>query len=460
MQIVPATAAHHATPKGSLLRVLGVSFGIAVTLGSTIGIGILRTPGTVAQHLGSVGLVIAVWAIGGLYAIVGALAVAELATMLPRAGGWYVYARRALGEYAGFTVGWINWVSFCTAVASISIAIGEYAGRLAPVLAGRAKAIAVAVLLVFTLMHWLGVRVGGRAQEWTSFTAALGFVALVVACFVVGGTTASVGVEPAGAAGSTTIAALPVALAIAFQSVIFTYDGWYGAIYFSEEDTDPTRNLPRAMIGSVLVIVTLYLLVNLALLHVLPLSRVAASQLAAADAAQVMFGARGEAIITALSVLSLLSVMNAGFMQTARILYGMSRDGLFLPEVAVVNRRGTPTMALLAGSAVEILLVVSGTFEKLLAITAFFFVVMYGSGFVSLFVLRAREPDLPRPFKAWGYPATVLIAVGLSFVFLVGVIVSDSANSLYALMAMAAGYPVYLASKSMISARETDSGGF
>jgi len=208
------------------------------------------------------------------------------------------------------------------------------------------------------------------------------------------------------------------------------------------------------------VIVTLYLLVNLALLHVLPLSRVAASQLAAADAAQVMFGARGEAIITALSVLSLLSVMNAGFMQTARILYGMSRDGLFLPEVAVVNRRGTPTMALLAGSAVEILLVVSGTFEKLLAITAFFFVVMYGSGFVSLFVLRAREPGLPRPFKAWGYPATVLIAVGLSFVFLVGVIVSDSANSLYALMAMAAGYPVYLASKSMISARDTDSGGF
>ncbi len=126
-------------PKRPLLRVLGVSFGIAVTLGSTIGLGILRTPGTVAAHLGSVPLlVIAVWTISGLYAaLLGTLAVTELTTMLPQAGGWYVYARRALGDYAGFTVGWINWASFCTSGASIAIAIGDYGTRLAPMLSGE-----------------------------------------------------------------------------------------------------------------------------------------------------------------------------------------------------------------------------------------------------------------------------------------------------------------------------------
>jgi APA family basic amino acid/polyamine antiporter len=284
-----------------------------------------------------------------------------------------------------------------------------------------------------------------------SFATALGFLALIVACFAFGGTTASVSLERTGASVPATVAAVSIALAISFQSVIFTYDGWYGAIYFSEEDTDPTRNLPRSMIGAVLVIVALYLLVNVALLHVLPLSQLAASQLAAADAAQIMFGAQGGEIITALSLLSLLGVMNAGFMQTPRILYGMSRDGFFLSRAAVVNQRGTPTIALFVGTVTQILLVATGTFEKLLAITAFFWVVMYGSGFISLFVLRTREPDLPRPFPAWGYPWTTLVVVVLSFVFLVGVIISDTTNSIYALTSVAISYPAYLIVKRITS---------
>ena len=125
--------------KRALLRVLGVSFGLAVTLGSTIGVGILRTPGTVAAQLGNVRLVVAIWLVGGLYALVGTLAVAELATMLPQAGGWYVYARRALGEYAGFVVGWINCAAFCASSASIAIALGDYGVRLAPIEAMKAS---------------------------------------------------------------------------------------------------------------------------------------------------------------------------------------------------------------------------------------------------------------------------------------------------------------------------------
>jgi len=437
--------------KGALLRILGVSFGVAVTLGSTIGIGILRTPGTVAAQLGNVGLIMAVWIVGGIYALFGTLAVAELATRLPQAGGWYVYARRAFGEYAGFTIGWINWISFCTAAASIAIAIGEYAIRLMPAFSGNSKVIAIAILLAFTLVHWLGLRLGSRAQELMSFAAALGFVGFVVACFVFGEAAASVTSERTVLQVPASVAAISIALVISFQSVIFTYDGWYGAIYFSEEDTNPARNLPRAMIGAVLVIIALYLLVNLALLYVLPLSRLAGSQLAAADAAQAMFGAQSGKIITALAFLSLLSVMNAGFMQTPRILYGMSRDGLFLSRASAVNRRGTPTIALSICTVTEILLVLTGTFEKLLAITAFFWVVMYGSGFVSLFVLRSRDPVSPHVFMAWGHPWTTLVVVVLSFVFLAGVIISDTANSIYALALVAMSYPAYLIVRRLTS---------
>jgi APA family basic amino acid/polyamine antiporter len=326
--------------------------------------------------------------------------------------------------------------------ASITIVLGEYVGRLVPALASSIKAIAIAALLVFTLLHWLGLRVGSRAQKLMGFATALGFVALIAACFIFGRSNVANSTQVTTSVPATA-SAIFLALVLAFQSVIVTYDGWYGAIYFSEEDEDPTHNLPRALLSAVLVIIAIYMLVNLALLYVLPLSILVASQLAAADAAQAIFGARGGQIITALSFLSLLSVTNACFMETPRIMYGMGRDGLFTASATRVNDKGTPTTALFISALAAIIFVASGTFDKLVAITAFFYVVMYGSGFVALFVLRRRAPELARPFKAWGYPWTTLIVVALSLVFLVGVLISDRRNSVYALLMLALSYPVY-----------------
>lgn len=169
----------------------------------------------------------------------------------------------------------------------------------------------------------------------------------------------------AGVHAPATLAAIFVAFTLSFQSVIFTYDGWYGAIYFADEDRNPSRNLPRSMIGAVLLIIAIYLLVNLALLYVLPLSQLAASQLAAADAAQAVFGAKSGRLITVPAFISLVSVTNAGFMQTPRILYGMSRDGLFLSSGSAVNPGGTPSVALIISSVTEILLVITGTLSVL-----------------------------------------------------------------------------------------------
>ncbi|HYY57899.1 MAG TPA: APC family permease [Pyrinomonadaceae bacterium] len=443
MEPIQATVKLQAAGKERLLRIFGVGFGIAGAIGATIGAGILRTPGLVAAQLGDANLIIAAWILGGVYAMLGAISIAELGASLPRAGGWYVYARRAFGLYAGFATGWMDWLGNCASLAWVAITIGEYSLALAPNLGTSAKTIGVAVILLFSLLHLLGARIGGDSQKLLSLAKALAFLALVAACFIFGGKTTA-GATQTALHLPPTPAALAIALVFALQAIITTYDGWYGSIYFAEEFQDPPRDIPRSLFGSVLSIICIYVLVNLALLYVLPLPQIAASNLPVADAAQAVFGAYSGQLITALALLSLLGLINAVTMGGPRILFGLSRDRLFSSVGARVNRGGTPVVALFLTTLAAVILVISGTFERLLAMAAFLYVAIYITGFAALFVLRKREPELPRPFKAWGYPWTTLIVLAGSILFLVGAIVSDTANSIYAVLLIALSYPVYL----------------
>lgn len=239
-----------AAERGKSLKILGLTFGVAVTIGGMIGLGILRTPGAVAGQLGSFWLILAVWVLGGLYAILGTIAVAELSTSLPTAGGWYVYARRAFGDYGAFVVGWGDWMGSCATIAFVAITIGEYLPKLFLPLSGSINAIAFVTLFVFGLLNWLGLRVGSRVQELTSFAKAFAFLILIAACFIHGGQLTA-NAEQATLNAPVGFAAMFVAVMLALQAVIYTYDGWYGAIYFAEEDRDPARNLPRAMLFGV-----------------------------------------------------------------------------------------------------------------------------------------------------------------------------------------------------------------
>ena len=193
----------------------------------------------------------------------------------------------------------------------------------------------------------------------------------------------------------------------------------------------------------VLLVMILYLLVNLALIHVLPISQLAASKLAAADAMQVMFGALGGKIVTAFALLSILGVLNAILMFTPRTLYALARDGLFSSKALVVNKGGTPTVALAVTAAVALILIPMGTFEKLMALYAFFAIANNIVLIGALFALRKRSPDLPRPFKTWAYPFAPLGVLLVSLALFVGFIVSDTRNSIYALVILAASYPLY-----------------
>ncbi|HEV7745760.1 MAG TPA: APC family permease [Pyrinomonadaceae bacterium] len=428
--------------RGRLLRVLGVGFGVAVIIGNTIGAGIFRAPGSIAAQLPHPWLFLGVWILGGLYALLGAVSLAELGAMIPRSGGQYVFARYALGEYAGFIVGWSDWLSTCGSAAAVSLLIGKFAGALFPVLNGQTKAaaIAAAIAIVFAVLQWGGIIWGSTTQNLTSLLKAFAFLALIVAAFIFGGQGSLTSGQLATPAGL----GLLTALVLSLQSVIYTYDGWNGVVYFSEEVENPGRDVPRAMFGGVFTIIVIYLLVNVALLYVLPISQIAGQDLAAGAAAQVIFGRHGNTIFLTLTVLSMLSAINAYHLMSTRVLFAISRDGLFAKRAAEVNEGGTPTVALFTSAAVAVLFIVFGqTFEKVITVLAFFFVANYTLSFISVFVLRLREPEKERPYRAWGYPVTTALALIGSVLFLIGAIASDTRNSIYALVLLAASYPLF-----------------
>jgi APA family basic amino acid/polyamine antiporter len=433
--------------RGHLLRVLGAGFGLAVIIGNTIAAGIFRAPGVIAEQLPSPGLFLLVWLAGGLYAMLGAISLAELGTMIPRSGGQYVFSRYALGEYAGFIVGWSDWISSCGSTAAVALVIGTFSGALIPVLSGKAAVVAAAVAIFFAVLQWRGIVWGSNIQNFTSLLKALAFFALIVAAFILGGGGAFTSSEP-----SSTSAVTMLAIIISLQSAIYTYDGWSGVIYFSEEVRNPGRDIPRALFGGVLTITAIYMLVNVALLYVLPITQIAGKEFAAGEAANVIFGARGDTIFRILTIVSMLSGINALHLMATRVIFAMSRDGLFTRKAAAVNEGGTPGVSLFLSTLVAVLFILFGqTFEKVITVLAFFFVANYILSFVSLFVLRRREPDKPRAYRAWGYPVTPALALIGSVLFLVGAIAADTRNSVYALLLLAVSYPVFRVVKQLQS---------
>ncbi|HSE42779.1 MAG TPA: APC family permease, partial [Acidobacteriota bacterium] len=390
---------------------------------------------------GSAWLILFIWVIGGIYTLLCANYQAELATMIPKAGGPYVYAQRAYGNYGGFVVGWSDWLGNLTPLAYLPIALAEYLSALVPAFSPHVKVVAISTLSLLALMNWMGLRFGSGAQKILSFLKAVALVAFVIACFALGGhkTNAVQAITtPAN------FSALLVALVLSFQLVIGTFGGWNSVIYFAEEDRDPSRNIPRSLFGGVLVVISIYLLVNLALLYTLSISQMAASKLPAADAMQQIFGGSGGQIVTIIAVISLIAILNAALMFIPRTLYALGRDRLFFAKAALVNEGGTPTVALSITFIAAVLLMLTGTFEQLFTIYAFYNVLGNILLILSLFILRRREPNLPRPYKTWGYPVAPILLLLIAIALFVGFVVSDTTKSLQASATLAISIPIYL----------------
>jgi APA family basic amino acid/polyamine antiporter len=284
-------------------------------------------------------------------------------------------------------------------------------------------------LASLALLNWIGLRVGSRAQEIASLAKALGLIALVIAAFTM----------PVKAGAASLLPdnlflhprSIFLGLMLALQGVVVTYDGWYAPIYFVEEDTDPAKNLPRSMIGTALSCIAIFLLVNAGLFHVLRMDHLAGSPMPTVDAAMLLFGSYGRRFILLIAVIGVISSVNAGLLFAPRILFSMSRDGLLPRSITSVNRGGTPSLALFLCAVTSIAVVLSGSFDTLIAIGSVLYVAVYLSGFASLMILRRNEPDLPRPYKAWWYPWSTVLVLLASAAFLLGSVIGDLKHSLF-----------------------------
>jgi APA family basic amino acid/polyamine antiporter len=430
----------HVGSRRPLRRILGLGFGLAIVFGNTVGLGILRLPGTLAAALGEPHLIVSFWVVGGIYALLGAVAVAELSTMYPEAGGFYVYARHAFGNGAGFVIGWLDWLINVTAVASVAMTATAFLGSLWASAVTEPRAVAITILAVFTALHWAGLKFGRVLTTVISAAVGLMLATLVVACFIVTPVAGTPTPHLAATAASLPLFSMAMlgAVVTAFRSVLVTFDGWYSPIYLAEESTNPTHTLPRALVGGTLLVAVLYLVINIALLRVLPLAALAASQLPAADAARVVLPHGGAELVTVISLLTMSSVINACLLVTPRILFAISRAGFFAERAARISVNGTPRVALALTSSAAAILIISGTFEQIIALSAVMFLVNYICAYLALFVLRRKERTTRRPYRAYGFPVTTAVVLVGSVLFLVAAVVEDRRSGLVAGMMIAA----------------------
>jgi basic amino acid/polyamine antiporter, APA family len=434
----PSAVDPAAAPRG-LLRVLGLAFGVSIVVGGTVGIGIMRTPGPVAGKLGNPDLIYLVWLLAGIYALIATNVYAELASSVPRAGGPFVFVRRGLGDYPGFVAGWSDFANNAVTNAWTAVACSEFLVQLLPGLSGRENLLAPALIVLLTAVNSVGVRTGSGLQQVLTLLKVLLLVGLVVAAFAYAGSA------PASVASSRphSLGATVVAVVVSVQLVLETYSGYNGSCYFAEELTDPGRTLPRSMFVGTLLVILLYLMVNAALLHVLSPAQLAASTLPAADALATLYGPVARTAVIAIAAASALALLHGGVLLTPRILYGMSRDSLFIRSGTYVTQTGVPLVALWVSAAISIAFATLGSFEVLFAISGSLTLMLDPLCAVALFALRRREPALVRPYRAVGFPwlpGLVVIVGGVLFIAYIG---ANPTPSLIACALLAVAFPLF-----------------
>lgn len=392
---------------GEVRRQLGLLDTTALCAGSIIGSGIFFLPATMAGALPATGPLLGVWFAAGVVSILGALCLAELGTMMPEQGGLTIYLREAFGPFWGFLYGWTCFALTNTvALAAIAMVFAEYLGVLLPMGAGVQRGVAIAAIAGFTLLNCLGVREGATTQNILTGLKVLLMAGIVAAAFLL----------PGGGPGNLEPLTLArpeggyaPGLAVAFLGALFAYDGWVNISFVGGEVRDPSRTLPRAVLWGTGVVVLLYLAVNLAFLWVLSPAGVAATPLVASETLGRLAGPAGAQVIAFVIVVSTLGALNGNLLSCARVPFALAREGRFPAVAGRLGRRGTPVAALLLQGAWAIVLSFSGTYVQLTQWMVYGAFIFFGMGAVAVIALRRRRPDLPRPYRVWGYPATPVV---------------------------------------------------
>jgi len=404
-----------------LLRVLGLIFGVAVVVGGMVGQGILRTPGIVASAVHSPEAILLLWIVGGGLVAISAFAYVELGTAIPRAGGPYDFVRHAFGPLAGVIAGWGQWFVLVTQEAFLAIVVAEFLHRVGIWPSVGTSLLAVGILAVFWLVNWTGTRISGGSQIAFSAIKGAALIALVVLLFA----------QPAARQPAVTPAeGIGLAgIVVAMRAIINTYDGWQEFVLFGEEVERPERTLPRAMATGILSVAVLYVLVNMALLHVLPPADMANSTLPAADAMKLALGPTGDLALTLFGVVSVAAITNLTVMKSARITFALARAGHLPAKLSDVASTGTPRSALTVSSVLAAGFAATGTYATVVAANVAMTVALAVVVNMAAVRLRSREPNLPRPFRIPIYPLPAVAAVGLNLALLAALVAEDPMHS-------------------------------
>jgi APA family basic amino acid/polyamine antiporter len=442
-----------AAKQPQLLRALGLWETTAIVMGVMIGTAVFIVPAEITREVGSPRAALAVWAVGGLLSLFGALSFAELAAMMPQAGGQYVYLREAYGSLIGFLCGWtFFWAAQSGGISVLAVGFAQYLGDFFPLSPWQQKAAAAASIVLFTAINYRGVREGGRVQSLLTGLKVGAIAALIILGYVlVAGPPKGVPSLPAPR-GAGFLASFGVAMVAA----LWAYDGWNTCTFAAAEVKRPERNLPLALILGTGGVVVIYLGLNLVYYHVLTLPEIAQSPRVAADAAVRIFGRAGSYMVSLAIIICTLGSLNGSILAAPRVYYAMAQDGLFFRWCAAVHPRfRTPHVALIVQGLWAVLVVAMGTYEQLFTYVIFAAWVFNGLAGFAVIILRRKRPDLPRPYRVFGYPVVPIVFVLTSTWFIVNTLVEKPVESGIGSLIVALGVPVYLIWKRRLTVGQT-----
>ena len=424
---------------GELPRRLESLDAAAIVVGTVIGSGIFLTPHAVARSLPSASLILIVWLFTGLLSFFGALAFAELGTMMPATGGQYVYLREAYGPLWAFLCGWTLFLVVQSGgIATLAVGFAIYLSHFVPLSPAMSRVAAVGLVAILTWVNYRGVGAGAATQKL--------FTALKISglALIIGGALFS-GSESSWDASSWALSGFSLThFGEAMIATLWTYEGWNVISFIAGEVKRPQRNLPLSLGAGVGVVIAIYLLANVAYLKALPIGEIAATERVAAAVAERTLGSLGAATVTLTILLSIIGSINGSIMTVPRIYFAQARDGLlFAPFGRVHPRFQTPSFSILAQGIWVAVLTVSGSYEKLFSYSMFAAWIFYGMAALAVLILRRKQPDRPRPYRMWGYPVTPLGFAAVSFWFVGNTIWTQPGPSLAGLLLIAAGVPLY-----------------